>query len=76
MKTQLTTAILLGLFVGVGAGCSSDDSGPRAPEEGDAFLTIVGETSVFMENGWQQAVIVRYHDGDNNPLAEIGRAHV
>src|SRR5574338_600411 len=70
MKTQLTTAILLGLFVGAGAGCSNDDSGgPSQPEEGDAFLTVVGETSVFMENGWQQAVIVRYHDGDNNPLA-------
>jgi hypothetical protein len=27
MKTQLTTAILLGLFVGVGAGCSNDDGG-------------------------------------------------
>jgi hypothetical protein len=70
MKTQLTTAILLGLFVGVGAGCSNDDgSGPQTPTEGDAFLTVVGETSVFMENGWQQAVIVRYHDGENNPLA-------
>lgn len=69
MKTQLTTALLLGLLVGAGAGCSNDDSGPQAPEAGDAFLTIVGETSVFMENGWQQAVIVRYHDGDNNPLA-------
>jgi hypothetical protein len=69
MKTQLTTVLLLGLFVGAGAGCSNDDSGPRPPEEGDAFLTVVGETSVFMENGWQQAVIVRYHDGDNNPLA-------
>ncbi|MBZ0238311.1 MAG: Ig-like domain-containing protein [Deltaproteobacteria bacterium] len=69
MKTQLTTALLLGLFVGAGAGCSSDDAGPRPPEEGDAFLTIVGETNVFMENGWQQAIIVRYHDGDNNPLA-------
>jgi hypothetical protein len=70
MKTQLTTAILLGLFVGVGAGCSNDDGGgPSTPTEGDAFLTIVGETSVFMENGWQQAVVVRYHDGENNPLA-------
>ncbi|HUQ06960.1 MAG TPA: hypothetical protein VM261_30925 [Kofleriaceae bacterium] len=70
MKTQLTTAILLGLFVGVGAGCSNDDNGgPQTPTEGDAFLTVVGETSVFMENGWQQAVIVRYHDGDDNPLA-------
>src|SRR5689334_11961512 len=70
MKTQLTTALLLGLFVGAGAGCSNDDSGgAHPPEAGDAFLTVVGETSVFMENGWQQAVIVRYHDGDNNPLA-------
>ncbi len=69
MKTQLSTAILLGLFVGAGAGCSNDDAGPRPPESGDAFLTVVGETSVFMENGWQQAVIVRYHDGEDNPLA-------
>ncbi len=69
MKTQLSTALLIGLFVGTGAGCSNDDSGPRPPEQGDAFLTIVGETSVFMENGWQQGVIVRYHDGEDNPLA-------
>lgn len=72
MKLQLTSVLLFGFFVGA-AGCSNDDSGPRPPEEGDAFLTIVGDTSVFLENGWQQAITVRYHDGDNNPLAgEVG----
>ncbi|MBE7451135.1 MAG: hypothetical protein HS111_20235 [Kofleriaceae bacterium] len=70
MKTTLSTALLLGLFVGVGAGCASDDGGgPRPPQEGDAFLTVVGEANVFLENGWQQAITVRYHDGDDNPLA-------
>lgn len=71
MKLQLSSVLLFGFFVGtgLGAGCASDDAGPRPPEEGDAFLTVVGDTNVFLENGWQQAITVRYHDGDNNPLA-------
>jgi hypothetical protein len=74
MKLQLSSILLFGFFVGtgLGAGCSNDDGGgggPRPPEEGDAFLTIVGDSNVFLENGWQQAITVRYHDGDNNPLA-------
>lgn len=76
MKPQLSTALLFGFLAGagLGAGCSSSDDGqPRPPEAGDAYLTIVGESSVFMENGWQQAITVRYHDGDDNPLAgEVG----
>ncbi|HVK75659.1 MAG TPA: hypothetical protein VM734_20150 [Kofleriaceae bacterium] len=77
MKTTISAALILGLFLGAGgAGCSSDDGGgARPPEEGDAFLTVVGETNVFMENGWQQAITVRYHDGENHPLAgEVGFA--
>lgn len=78
MKPQLSSVLLSGFFVGagLGAGCSSDDgNGPRPPEDGDAFLTVVGDTSVFMENGWQQAITVRYHDGDDNPLAgDVGFA--
>lgn len=75
MKLQLSSVLLFGFFVGtgLGAGCSNDDAGPRPPEEGDAFLTIVGDTNVFLENGWQQAITVRYHDGEDNPLAgEVG----
>lgn len=55
MKPQLSSVLLVGLFVGAGlAGCSNDDGGgPRPPEEGDAYLTIVGDISVFLENGWQ-----------------------
>lgn len=79
MKPQLSSVLLFGFFVGagLGAGCSSSDdgAGPRPPEAGDAFLTIVGESSVFMENGWQQAITVRYHDGDDHALAgEVGFA--
>jgi len=68
MNTTLRTALVLGIFFGTGAVACTGDAA-RAPEEGNAYLSIVGESSVFMENGWQQAIIVRYHDGDDHPLA-------
>ncbi len=66
MKTVITCAALLGLCA---AACTGDADALRQPEAGDAYLTVVGDDDVFMENGWRQAITVRYHDGDDHPLA-------
>ncbi|HVV86541.1 MAG TPA: hypothetical protein VHE35_25965 [Kofleriaceae bacterium] len=67
MKSLLTCAALIGICA---AACTGDDDHAlQPPESGDAYLTIVGDKNVFMENGWQQAITVRYHDGDDHPLA-------
>lgn len=71
MKTTNKTILGLALIASMGAmGCASDGGGGgKDPVEGDAYLTIVGERNVFMENGWQQALTVRYHDSNNEALA-------
>lgn len=67
-----TTALTMTLFLALGAaaGCSSsgaDDDGDVAPE--GATLTIVGERSLLMENGWATELTVRYSDDAGAPLA-------
>lgn len=49
-------------------GCGGDDSGNGNPENG-AFLTIEGDAQVFAEADSLRALTVRYHDGDDRPLA-------
>lgn len=56
----------------VAAGCAADkgdDDGPDQPQPGNAYLTIVGDVNVFLENGWRQTLTVKYHDANNEPLA-------
>jgi hypothetical protein len=56
----------------LGAGCSSSAGGagdaPRTPVEGHAFLTIVGESDVFVA-ALGQTITVRYHDDEGHALA-------
>lgn len=66
MKPLLLCAAMLGLCA---AACTDAADVPRPPEAGDAYLTIVGDRDVFLEHAWQQAITVRYHDGDDHPLA-------
>jgi hypothetical protein len=73
-RRRLASASALALALGLAVtGCASesngDDDDDFEPTEGDAYLTIVGEGNVFLENDWQQEITVRYHDGDDRPLA-------
>lgn len=47
------------------AACGGDGDGP----DGGAFLTIVGDDQLFVESGSLRELRVRYHDGDNDPIA-------
>jgi hypothetical protein len=75
MKTAaITRNILFALSIGaLATACSSDPTddqgGGHTPEPGNAYLTIVGDQNVFLENSWQQTITVRYHDGADRPLA-------
>ncbi|HUH00641.1 MAG TPA: hypothetical protein VML75_01525 [Kofleriaceae bacterium] len=72
MKTRTTiSSIVLALAIGL-AGCSSSDSDPNdpnPPQPGNAYLTVVGDTNVFLETSWRQTITVKYHDGSDQPLA-------
>lgn len=72
MKTRTTiSSIVLALAIGL-AGCSSsegDIDDPNPPQPGNAYLTVVGDTNVFLENTWRQTITVKYHDGSDQPLA-------
>jgi hypothetical protein len=73
MKTnKITRSILFALAASLAVACSSADNGDGGGEEptpGNAYLTIVGDSNVFLENGWTQRLQVRYHDGNDTPLA-------
>jgi hypothetical protein len=47
--------------------CGSDAGG--IPEEGNAYLTIVGDRNVFVGLGTSRRLAVRYHDASDQPLA-------
>lgn len=60
------TPILFALALALGsAACGSDASGDS---EG-AYLTIQGDSSLFLEPDYQRDLVVRYHDGQGNALA-------
>ncbi|MCB9559727.1 MAG: Ig-like domain-containing protein [Kofleriaceae bacterium] len=66
-----TPKLILALLLGAAAaGCAGSGGGGDdvAPADG-AKLTIVGERSLLMENGWSNEITVRYTDLDGNPLA-------
>lgn len=60
------TPILFALALAIGsAACGSDASGDA---EG-AYLSIQGESNLFLEPDYQRDLVVRYHDGQGNALA-------
>jgi len=75
MKTTYNNTIKLILVAALttAAACAGGDTGGDDDDDNanpdEAFLTIVGDRDVFLENGWTQRLVVRYHDGDNEPLA-------
>ncbi len=73
MKTASKLSALFVALAIAGMGCSSSEPDPggngNPPEPGNAYLTIVGDSNVFMESGWTQTISVRYHDGNDGALA-------
>lgn len=74
MKTNtIIKSIIFASTIALVGACASDENGdpndPNPPEPGNAYLTVVGEQNLFMENGWEQLIEVRYHDGDGEALA-------
>jgi hypothetical protein len=63
--TMTTILTALGLSI-VTAACGASAG---APEEGNAFLTVVGDRNVFLDYGQRTNVAVRYHDSNDEPLA-------
>jgi hypothetical protein len=66
-----TSCFSLGLFALSAlvalAACGSDSGGK--PEQGNAFLRIVGQAQVEIGDGMPRELTVRYEDQDGNPLA-------
>jgi hypothetical protein len=73
MKTRITRSALFALAIAMAGACSSNggDDDDDQPQPGNAYLTIVGDANVFIENGWRQSLTVKYHDGDQQPLAGL-----
>ncbi len=59
---------LLAITLSVTAAACGGDSGAE-PTEGNSYLTIVGDSNVFVDYGVQRVLTVRYHDSDDQPLA-------
>jgi hypothetical protein len=57
----LTLTLVLAL-----AACGDDGN---QPQEGNAFLTIVGDTTMFVDYRAQRVLTVRYHDASDQPLS-------
>ncbi len=73
MKTaKITKSFLFAIAIAVAGGCAADagdDGEPQDPQPGNAYLTVVGDTNVFLENGWRQTLTIKYHNANNEPLA-------
>jgi len=75
MKT--TNSKHLNLFLAIAlattAACGSDSKGGDDDDDDNmptkAYLTVVGDSNVFLENGWTHRLSVRYHGADNQALA-------
>ncbi len=76
MKTQghlkhffiAAVATLLGAC-GPSAGPVGPVSTGGTPPAGQAYLTIIGNTNVFLDSGAQQTLTVKYTDAKNQPIA-------
>lgn len=70
---KITRSVLFALAASLAVACSSagtdDNGGGGEPTPGNAHLTIVGDSNVFLENGWTHRLKVKYHDGSDAPLA-------
>jgi hypothetical protein len=59
--------------LGVFTGCASEAVGPTKinpnPEPGHAYLQIVGDKNVFLDNGATKEIVVKYVDDSGGPLA-------
>lgn len=75
MKTTYnkTIKLLLVAALSTAAACAGGDTGGDDDDDNaipdQAYLTIVGDRDVFLENGWTHRLVVRYHDDNNEPLA-------
>jgi hypothetical protein len=66
MNSKATIRTLtLTLFLTL-AACGDDGN---QPSEGNAFLTIVGDTTMFVDYRAQRVLTVRYHDASDQPLS-------
>lgn len=68
IETRVLSLTFL-LALGAGAGCAGDATGGDDTTETGAQLTIVGERTLRLENGWESEIKVRYTDLDGQPLA-------
>lgn len=60
-----SSSILLAFVLGIGAAaCGSDSAGDPA----GAYLTIQGDTKLFLEPGFQRELSVKYHDANGDAL--------
>lgn len=67
-RNVFLTAMAVTLLASACGSAETDDGG-KQPVPGDAYLTIVGDKNVFLNNGSRQTLIVKYHDGAGHPLA-------
>src|SRR5688572_987957 len=71
MLTRNTTPrpILAGLGLAFALAACSGAGAAAKPEEGNAFLTVVGERTVALDYAQAMNLAVRYHNSDDEPLA-------
>jgi hypothetical protein len=66
MNSKATIRTLTLTLVLAFAACGDDGN---QPQEGNAFLTIVGDTTMFVDYRAQRVLTVRYHDASDQPLS-------
>ncbi len=65
-NTSRNASLLFALALSIGAtACGSDAS---VDDSDSAYLTIEGDTELFLDPGFQRNLVVQYHDGQGNPL--------
>jgi hypothetical protein len=69
MKKACSLTVSLLLALGAAAGCASDGADDAQTPDEATKLTIVGERTLRLENGWATELTVRYTDLDDAPLA-------
>ena len=62
---SLRNSIFVGIALSLTAACGGDGN---VPEPGNTFLTIVGDSNMFIDHSERRVLTVRYHDGEDLPL--------
>lgn len=62
---SLRNSLFIGLAISLTAACGGDGN---VPEPGNAFLTVVGDSNMFIDHAERRVLTVRYHDGEDLPL--------